>query len=579
MFRRLSTWAAVLSLLASPALAATADDLNAAVFRAPVEGNFQLASVHVGKRGPGHLSRVLGGAVAVVPPNFDPNPGFFVNASTQIGTASGTALGGGVADTKKTTVAFWSLAYWDPTAFNNAQGNTVLLGELAGSCEPTGTNAAPFCFAWVDNSGSGNYAQWNINTATQGVDFNYDNAMIPGVWTFNIITLDTANQAIAVYRNRTKMASVGGNPTIPLNMNIALTTASGLGIMNRNTSAVKWMMLENFYLSSESSVCISTADLVLNGNHFPCPGGANTIPATLLDKFIDASTLKAIDLGADGSVVTGRRPEILLSGNAASATVNKGFATGLGLRAAAGNALGDQAVWESPFGPGQTLTAHQPTSKWMPVFASSSLATVSCPSTCIMPVSTGGQPVAVGDLIVITAQMVDLAGTLNRAIGCPVGFTSANGGPVLDTRNEISVNLCYRFATDATSTWNLSFVGPVTGIQTHGWMVMDYQQVASVDIHTCAVQSLAATWNTPTVSTASNNETVLSLFHEWDNGFRYFGTAPATIRWQPPKSKADANILATDAFYPASGSATSKAATFASGSDSGVVCSLGMVGT
>jgi hypothetical protein len=504
----------------------------------------------------------------------------------------GTTTALGVTNSKTLTYSFWIAGA--NNGGSNPGGNTTILlngqsgagtGPSSSHCEVIAGTSPGICPSF---DSSGVMAQFNFNNST-GSNHTTDAIKIDGVaghtvfssggWHHYLMSFDAAAQVWAIYVDGVDRKADGSFVMADFaNTSPDLNNSSGFALGNTSGGAAygKWSWLADLFMAEESIVCTGA------GTPFGDCAGANTIPPSKLAKFISGG--KPVALGSDCSQPTGRKPEVCAVGGAAGMQTNTGSATTAWSTTAYYTGA---AVYDAPYGPAGP-PAHQATLKWLPqaqwVLASGSTSL----TTTVM-----GMPIAQGDFIVLIASVVD-SGTVNHNVQCPTGgaTTWTQVGPAFDIYEDDSIVLCYGFAGSGetgadTFTWTNSTYRSLE------YVFLDYgTTVASVDtgatgcLNTyttsqsgCA-QSISGTQSslkTPSLTTSSANETVVSIFGNWNAGTKNMTVPTGTNgRFRVPYNGSAAQILIADKYAVSSG-ANVQATAPISPADTGTGFSLALV--
>jgi hypothetical protein len=206
---------------------------------------------------------------------------------------------------------------------------------------------------------------------------------------------------------------------------------------------------------------------------------------------------------------------------------------------------------KAPYGPAG-IPAHQATMKWLIAARNCTVTSLSCTT------NAGNYPIASGDLLIIAASISNLSGTTDYAMQCPAGFTQVQGADQNDTTESQNATACYKFAGGSESgayafSWNTG-----GGANRHGWVMMDYANVASVDQVKGGVNTTTASPKTPSgLITTSSNETVVSILALVSTAVSanpVTAASGANTRYRAYKSGSVPQLMVVDRYGVASGS-------------------------
>jgi hypothetical protein len=437
---------------------------------------------------------------------YSASRGVYIPPDTWFGTA--TALG--VTNSKPLTVAFWINGTNDsgapvPTSLLNS---VLFLSDPASKCEVTGGTSKGLCFSF-DNSAF--FAQFNLNNSvgvTAGtddikIDGGSSAVFVKGTWNQYVITVNPATGNCAGLHNGVSFVPSQAACSAISNTTPDLNNTAGFHVFNGNNSGngptgTAW--LSDVWISSDWLGCTGVA------TPFADCSAANAFPASKAAKFISGG--KPVDLGAAGLSPTGTTPFVYLKGDGAAVETNLGSATTAFSETVNPGFTAKTGVASAPYGP-LGMVAGRPTLKFPVQIGLGASGTT---SFAVAP-NAGSQPIAAGDIIVLTFSTVDSSGTVNHALSSPAGYTCGTAG--LDTLGSTNARQCYKVAAGGENS--ISGVSWTTNVTRNAnWSVAVYAQASSVGAFCNQVSATATKIDTCTSTTTGVNSTVVSTFTNWD---------------------------------------------------------------
>lgn len=321
----------------------------------------------------------------------------------------------------------------------------------------------------IDNA-SGNYGTFrvNLNDATGGhVAAHSCNAILvsaqpSNVWIHWFIAFDfTSSNKLVIYKSGV-LAQSGCNSTnytgsYPLTIHLANT--AGFSILAGN-----WSGTGN--LNSGAPGQGEMSDLQMDFTSTPIVG--TTVPAPTLGRFILNGL--PVDPGANCARAFGYQPQFCYLYGKASFFTNRGSLGQAGMTQASS---AQNVIYNAGSTPLDPTPAHRVYRKWLASLTGTGITTTAT-------ISTGGNTIAVGDLLVLALSLRDTSRTTGvHTMPCPMGFTQQyrnwnNGGS--NNGFPLELLVCTRIAdgsdagasTTYTSTWS---VAPTSGAR---WVLADY---------------------------------------------------------------------------------------------------------
>jgi hypothetical protein len=483
----------------------------------------------------------------------------------------GTRLGN-VTNSAEATVAFWlrgTRANGGPGGANdigNGSGATATLNNFAlfandrsTRCEASnGAPGAPadgWCLAPLDNSTPGGQYSFNDSEGTgpaHGINMTTSSptaAFANGRWNFLIATYKRGH--CALYNGTTPIGTCPGNIVSTVVNDLA--NAHGAYVWNAVSGLANFGYLQDFYLSQSYIGCTG------RGAPFADCKGDNTIAPSVLSRFIRDG--KPVDLGPACAGPGGAQPAICLTGDAAAMQVNKGYATGLALREAAGGPLAAGATLDdSPY---SAMGIRDHTVMLKNVFFHAGPYQTKCdsPNTeeatgcsfagrnggpAIAP-NSGGQPIAVGDLRVLIVVLADNNASTDHKGTCP---STASGAwtkvmppaPGWNTVQWLYSYVCYVKVTSAKEEDYVPGVSWTASAEGRSWAMLTYANVARVQTALGAVRPAAITLATPQATLPGAASKLVSIWSSLEGigagrAYVYGGSGKRRLRpasWQGP---------------------------------------------
>ena len=164
----------------------------------------------------------------------------------------------------------------------------------------------------------------------------------------------------------------------------------------------------------------------------------------------------------------------------------------------------------APYGPAG-FTPHRATLRWL------AFAAQAAGSSSSYAVSNNGNPIAIGDVLVLIGQWMNSTTTPPTG-ACPTGWTQA--GSASDPTNHVSAVQCWQLQTSAVASNAAASIPNLTAsanaTRNASWMLLDYAATAginAVDTAASGCQNNASNTSVPTPSytTTYANDTLVSV--------------------------------------------------------------------
>lgn len=157
------------------------------------------------------------------------------------------------------------------------------------------------------------------------------------------------------------------------------------------------------------------------------------------------------------------------------------------------------------------------------------------------------------------------------------GITAGTNVTVVGTAGCVAPSFCTISASFTIATPEVMYSG---ASRSHGWYMAEYDNVASVDVAACHVNTASTTPSPPTgLTTSSANETVVQFLIDSNAGNKITTAASGyAIRYRVRQSGAPAQIAVADKYAVPSGTSTSTGQNWAvSSSATNTACTLSFV--
>jgi len=496
---------------------------------------------------------------------FSSSTGAMFAKDVTISTLPETPLGN-VTNTAEGTIAFWLRGTranggpGGPSDIDHGSGATASLYSFALFVNHRSTrceagNGAPghpadgWCIAPLDNSPPGGQYSFNDSVGTgaaHGINLataNPQAAFANGKWNFLVATYKRGH--CALYNGTTSITTCPGNISTAVVNDLA--NAHGAFIWNAAQSLESFGYLQDFYLSQTYIGCTG------RGAPYPDCKADNTIAPSMLARFIRDG--KPVDLGPTCAGPTGKQPAICLTGDAAAMQANKGYATGLALRAPGGGPLVPGATLDdSPYG-AAGIAPHTVTLRNVFFHAAPFQTACNSPSPdaatgCTFaasaggqaaPPNSGGQPIAVGDLRVLVVALTDNNASTDHRGACP---TTASGPwtrvlpstPSWDGTNWLYAYVCFVKVTTPKEEDYVRGVQWTGSAEGRSWAMLTYANVASVQAAGGIVRGNSAVLSTPAATLPRAPSKLVSIWTSAEGagaGRRYAYAGPGKRRMRP----------------------------------------------